>query len=193
MSQATDISSATHVADFWRCGLLLPHSPISLLCWSHDTWRRSRMLHPTQPIHDARKLHEQSMQWNPQCPCETMPRSWAIHWYMIAVHSILWLTTLGQSNREEFLMVEFGIKLKSCHVCLKQKWWKKKDVLFFLFGFQSERRRSKVCTSSTFLLPLCFGNMEHHDHHHAAAALNSQSIQLWSNLVIHNPKCGNCK
>ncbi len=139
MSQATDISSATHVADFWRCGLLLPHSPISLLCWSHDTWRRSRMLHPTQPIHDARKLHEQSMQWNPQCPCETMPRSWAIHWYMTAVHSILWLTTLGQSNREEFLMVEFIIKLKSCHVCLKQKWCKKKRPLFFKFLGSSQK------------------------------------------------------
>jgi hypothetical protein len=62
----------------------------------------------------------------------------------------------------------------------------KKDVVFFfLFGFQSERRRSKVCTSSTFLLPPCFGNMEHHDHHYTAAALNSQSIHLWSN------NCGN--
>jgi hypothetical protein len=29
--------------------------------------------------------------------------------------------TLGQSNREEFLMVEFRIKLKSCHVCSKHK------------------------------------------------------------------------
>jgi hypothetical protein len=82
-------------------------------------------------------------------------------------------------------------EIMSC--LLETEMMEKKDVLFFLFGFQSERRRSKVCTSSTFLLPLCFGNMEHHDHHHAAAALNSQSIQLWSNLVIHNPKCGNCK
>jgi hypothetical protein len=57
---------------------------------------------------------------------------------------------------------------------------KKTSSFFLIFGFQSERRRSKVCTSSTFLLPLCFGNMEHHDHHHTAAALNSQYFILFS-------------
>jgi hypothetical protein len=60
---------------------------------------------------------------------------------MIAVHSILWLTTLGQSNREEFLMVEFKIKLKSC--LLETEMMEKKDVLFFPFWFPVRKEEIK--------------------------------------------------